>query len=63
MRWSEPCSLLLGLVVLLLLSLSIVLTATIGSLSPTILASSVTVRASIRFAVLLELLLLLLGLS
>ena len=63
MRWSEPCSLLLGLVVLLLLSLSIVLTATIGSLSPTILTSSVTVRASIRFAVLLELLLLLLGLS
>ena len=63
MRWSEPCSLLLGLVVLLLLSLCIVLAATIGSLSPAILTSSVTVRASIRFAVLLELLLLLLGLS
>ena len=59
--WSELGSLLLGLVVLLLLLfLSVVLTIAVGSLSSTILTSSITVRATVCFVVLLELQLLLL---
>ena len=58
--WSELGSLLLGLVVLLLLFLSVVLTIAVSSLSSTILTSSITVRATVCFVVLLELQLLLL---